>query len=62
MKSPEEYVAAQVPAGRVVCSITEAAQAVAQALVDAERYKELLLASLRNSKPQTPEPGTLTDA
>jgi regulator of protease activity HflC (stomatin/prohibitin superfamily) len=53
MKKPEEYV--QQAGGRQrdhIVTRAAAEAAVAQALADAERYKELLLASLRK-RPST---------
>ena len=51
MKEPSEYVAAVLPAGRVVCSLAEATAAVKLALVDAERYRTNLAQALIRRKP-----------
>jgi ABC-type branched-subunit amino acid transport system substrate-binding protein len=61
MKTPEEYVLATTDGQRPTW-FPAAEAAVAQALADADRYRENLMRALRNTQPSTPTTGTQTNA
>ena len=63
MKSAAEYLSSHVFEARrprrelqPVVALSDAVQAIEQALADAEKYKYLLMRALRHSAPDTPPP------